>query len=119
MALDVKALRECSVRPLARGATTYSPDDAFALFRLCLVPRHWRVDIPIGADVFRRLASGDMYEASRLASRHLRAHGMPPTMQICTGDARLLAAALAFPLSSASRDAMIRIITPNHQENTK
>ena len=119
MALEVKALRECAVRPLARRATTDSPDDTFALFRLCLAPRHWRVDIPIRADVFRRLASGDMNAASRLASRHLQAHGMPPAIQICTGDARLLAAALAFPLSSASRDAMILTISPNHQENTK
>jgi len=119
MALDAKALRECTLRSLANGGHANSPDDAFTLFRLCLAPRHWHVDIPIRVEIFRRLASGDMSAASRLASQHLRAHGLSPALQICAGDARLLAASLAFPLSNASCDAIIRTITPNHQETMK
>ena len=84
------------------------PDDTFALFRFCLSPRHWKTNIPVRADIFRRLASGDLAEASRLAATHLRAHGHRPPLSLAAGDARLLAAALAFPLSSTSRNALSR-----------
>jgi CRISPR-associated protein Csx17 len=84
------------------------PEDAFALFRFCLAPRHWKADIPVRADIFRRLVSGDIATASRLAAAHLRAHGFIPPLEFTVGDARLLAVALAFPLSTASHDALSR-----------
>ena len=79
------------------------PDDTFALFRFCLAPRDWQTGIPTRAEVFHRLASGDLASASRLAVAHLRAHGHMPPLSFAVGDARLLAASLAFPLSSKSR----------------
>lgn len=84
------------------------PDDAFALFRFCLSPRHWKTEIPVRADIFRRLSSRDLGVASRLAAAHLRAHGHIPPLALAAGDAGLLAAALAFPLSCTSRDILSR-----------
>ena len=85
-----------------------TPEDAFVLFRFCLAPQHWRTDIPVRADIFRRLSSGDLVSASRLAALHLRAHGFIPPLVIAAGDSRLLAASLAFPLSITSRDILLR-----------
>jgi CRISPR-associated protein Csx17 len=84
------------------------PEDAFALFRFCLAPRHWQTDIPVRTDIFRRLASDDLSSASRLAASHLRAHGFIPPLTLAAGDSRLLAASLAFPLSSTSRDILLQ-----------
>ncbi|WP_166443045.1 type I-G CRISPR-associated protein Cas8g1/Csx17 [Phragmitibacter flavus] len=105
------------------------PEDAFTLFRFCLAPRHWQndprhlqKDIPVRADIFRRLSSGDLSSASRLAASHLRAHGFIPPLSIAAGDSRLLAAALAFPLSSASRDILLRSfisVSDNNQPKNK
>ncbi len=103
MAVDYKDAPRLSVRSMDE-----LPVDTFALFRFCLVPRHWKMDIPVRADIFRRLASRDLSEASRLAAMHLRAHGHRPPLSLAAGDARLLVAALAFPLSSTSRDTLSR-----------
>lgn len=91
---------------LSAPASDELPDDTFTLFRFCLAPRHWKTDIPVRADIFRRLASGDLAAASWLAAAHLRAHGHRPPLSLVAGDARLFAAALAFPLSSTSRDTL-------------
>ena len=119
MALDARELKNSTATIATHGAFSGYPGDAFALFRFCLPPRHWRIDIPVRADIYRRLASGDMSAASRLAFQHLRAHGISPAIQVCTGDARLLAASLAFPLSTASRDALLKTITNNQQEKSR
>lgn len=84
------------------------PDDTFALFRFCLSPRHWRADTPVRPDIFRRLSSGDVVTAARLAAEHLRAHGHRPPLSLAAGDARRIAASLAFPLSLKSRDTLSR-----------
>ena len=94
--------------PLSAPSANEMPDDTFALFRFCLAPRHWPTEIPVRADIFRRLASGDLVTASRLAAAHLRAHGHVPPLSLAAGDARLFAAALAFPLSRASHGALSR-----------
>lgn len=94
------------------------PHDGFALFRFCLAPRHWRIGIPARADIFRRLASGDLVTASRLAATHLRAHGRIPPLSIVVGDPRRIAAALAFPLSVASRDVLARSFIPSATANS-
>lgn len=103
MAVDYKDGPRPSAPP-----TDELPDDIFALFRFCLAPHHWKTDIPVRADIFRRLASGDLATASRLAAAHLGAHGHRPPLSLAAGDARLLAAALAFPLSSTSCDTLSR-----------
>lgn len=116
MALDGKALREEVKIRLSRPNGSISIDDAFALFRLSLAQKHWQNAAPVRADIFRRLAAGDITTATRLAVRHLRAHGILSPIQTTVGDARLLAASLAFPLSKSSQDMLVREFissTPN------
>lgn len=106
MALDIQALREKDA-PLSRPRGPIMIDDAFALFRLCLLPEHQKGEIPVRADIFRRLCSGDMPTAVRLAAMHLRAHGIASPLQRATGNARLIAASLAFPLSRFSHELLV------------
>ncbi|WP_321491792.1 type I-U CRISPR-associated protein Csx17 [uncultured Desulfobacter sp.] len=106
MALDIKALGEKDT-PLSRPKGPIIIDDAFTLFRLCLLPEHQKGEIPVRADIFRRLSSGDMPAAVRLAAMHLRAHGITSPLQRAAGNARLLAASLAFPLSRFSHKLLI------------
>jgi hypothetical protein len=121
MMLDVSALRE-TPRCLEPSASPGVPaDDAFAMIRFCLMPKHcitgreW--NIPLKAEVYRRLASGDLPTAIRLAVQHLRAHGFVPPIQIATGDPRMLAASMIFSFSCSSRDELLRsfVTTPNNQ----
>lgn len=115
MAVDYKS----APRPVSTPEDE-PPEDAFALFRFCFAPRHWQTSIPVRADIFRRLASGDLVAASRLAATHLRAHGLIPPLKLAVGDARLLAAALAFPLSSTSRNTLSHsFISINQQPITE
>lgn len=120
--LLARALMAVNYKDAPRLAPPFAsepPEDAFALFRFCLVPHHWRytIRIPTRADIYRRLASGDITSASRLASAHVRAHGFIPPLSLAVGDARLLAAALAFPVSLASREILSRsfVSTANSQ----
>jgi CRISPR-associated protein Csx17 len=103
MAVDYRSAPRLSEPPFEEVA-----EDAFALFRFCLAPRHWRTPIPTRADIFRRLASGDLDAAARHAAAHLRAHGHIPPLSLVAGDPRHLAAALAFPVSLKSRDILAR-----------
>ncbi|HRR34791.1 MAG TPA: type I-U CRISPR-associated protein Csx17 [Kiritimatiellia bacterium] len=119
MALETQALKMSAVTINPGCVSATSSSDVYAFFRFCLAPRHWRVSVPVRSDVFRRLASGDIAAASRLAFQHLRSHGITPPLQLCVGNARLLAAAKAFTLSFASRDALLNTITHNPQENYK
>jgi hypothetical protein len=73
----------------------------------------------VRADIFRRLASGDMVNATRLAANHLKAHGIVSPIQLATGDARLLAASFIFPLSRFSRDRLIQDFTINPTDNQR
>jgi CRISPR-associated protein Csx17 len=101
MALDTKVLKEEKIQ-ISRPEGSILIDDVFALFRLCLLPEHLKGDIPARADIFRRLSSGNLPDAVRLAAGHLRAHGITSPIQTAAGDARLIAASLAFPLSRFS-----------------
>jgi hypothetical protein len=117
MALNANALKEQEKISLVRPGGQVLLDDAFALFRLCLAPKYWQGGItgqgviPVRADIFRRLASGDIVNATRLAAGHLKAHGIVSPIQLATGDARLLAASMIFPLSRSSHDRLIQDFT--------
>jgi CRISPR-associated protein Csx17 len=123
MALNANALKEQEKIPFKRPGGQALLDDAFALFRLCLAPKYWQGEnvgqgaIPVRADIFRRLASGDMVNATRLAAGHLKAHGIVSPIQLATGDARLLAASIIFPLSRFSRDHLIQDFAINPTDN--
>jgi CRISPR-associated protein Csx17 len=118
MMLDFAMLRDvsrCLQPPVHPGVPV---DDAYAMLRFCLLPQHCMTgrdwDIPTNAAVYRRLTSGDLPQAVRLAVQHLRAHGFNPPIRIATGDPRLLAASMAFSISCSSRDELLRsfITTP-------
>ncbi|MDD2463569.1 MAG: type I-U CRISPR-associated protein Csx17 [Desulfobulbus sp.] len=123
MALNANALKEQEKIPVMRPKGQVVLDDAFALFRLCLAPKYWQEGntgqgvIPVRANIFRRLASGDMANATRLAAGHLKTHGIVSPIQLATGDARLLAASLIFPLSRSSRDRLIQDFTINSTDS--
>jgi CRISPR-associated protein Csx17 len=123
MALNTKALKEQEKIPLGRPEGQVVLDDAFALFRLCFAPKYWQGEnaghghIPVRANIFRRLASGDMVNATRLAASHLKAHGIVSPIQLAAGDARLLAASLIFPLSRFSCDRLIQDFAINPTDN--
>jgi CRISPR-associated protein Csx17 len=121
MMLDLSALRDaplCLQPPALSGVPV---DDAFTMIRFCLLPKHcvtgkeWK--IPLKAEVYRRLNSGDLPTAMRLAFQHLRAHGFTPPLQIAAGDPRLLSASMAFSISCSSRDELLQsfITTPTKQ----
>lgn len=123
MALNANALKEQEKIPFIRPGGQVLLDDAFALFRLCLAPKYWQGGntgqgvIPVRVDIFRRLASGDMVNAARLAAGHLKAYGIVSPIQLATGDARLLAASFIFPLSRFSRDRLIQDFAINPTDN--
>ncbi|MDO5675565.1 MAG: type I-U CRISPR-associated protein Csx17 [bacterium] len=128
MTLDSNALKAQDKIPLARAKDQVLIDDTFPLFRLCLEAKHWHATksdqttsaaVPARADIFRRLASGDMANAIRLAVRHLKAHGIVSPIQLGTGKARLLAASLIFPLSRSSRERLIQDFAINPTDNKR
>jgi hypothetical protein len=80
------------------------PDDAWCALRLNALawPLAGNCDIPFDPAIIRRLASGDLDEAVRIALRRLVAHGILPTVSFGFGDfalARRWGSALSFPIS--------------------
>lgn len=102
MALDV---RQCEQRPprLQRPAPADWPSDAWLAIRLALLPcplpdGRWPGTDPA---TLRRLQSGDLSAALDLALRRLRAAGIRCSLRAgsaSSSQARLYAAALAFPI---------------------
>lgn len=100
------ALEWPSVRNFSfRGRLTPS-EPAFALLKLCAAGQEVRgVAVPLNRTIFRRAVAGQLPEASRLAARRLRASGLPAAVDVLTASVawtRRCAAAVVFPLSSAS-----------------
>ena len=121
MMLDMAALRENPRQLRPPEGHGVPVDDAYAMLRFCLLPRHlitgneWR--IPVQEAVFRRLVAGDLTGAIRRAVSHLQAHGRIPPIRVAAGDARLLAASLAFPISRSTRDELHRhFISPTNEK---
>ncbi len=103
MALDAYAYarRPPKLRSAPRGEWV---DDAWLAFRLALLPRPLADGRHAGCDpaILRRLDSGDAAGAFEFARRRLRAAGIPCSVRAATAtpdQARLFAAALAFPIS--------------------
>ncbi len=87
-----------------RSKRGFSPPSFYALLKLCY-SSSWKGDdqleIPVVPMIHRRAADGQGTEASRLASRRLRASGFAPAVrEIAIGGdvARRVAAALVFPI---------------------
>jgi CRISPR-associated protein Csx17 len=105
MALDTATLTASAAGyPVFAGRGDYPPD-AFALFRLAIRP-----------DIFRRLSSGDIVAAARMATQNLRAQSILPAITLAVGDARRLAASMAFPVSTTTLAKLKETITINTKE---
>lgn len=94
-----------------------SPDDAWAVLRLCCLPfaLDSNLDIPLDPEILRRLEIGDLAEAFRLASQRLHAHGVHPTVRQVMADsrhARWWASGLAFPVSHPTARRLLAIVQP-------
>ena len=93
------------------------PDDAGAMLRLCCLSFaiDSERDVPLDPEILRRLESGNLVEAFRIASQRLRAHGIHPTLRHVIADpnrARRWASALAFPISHTTAKRLLSIVQP-------
>jgi CRISPR-associated protein Csx17 len=119
MALDGRrwAANPC---PSQRSKDRRSPDDAWLIIRLALLPWPLPDGRKIGVDpaIVRRLASGDATTATELALRRLRAAGINATVRVAAvppATARLWAAALAFPIDKKVAAEFVRRLEPTTQ----
>jgi CRISPR-associated protein Csx17 len=116
MAIDQDAWR-AEAPPIQRAPRVDWPDDAWLALRVSLVP--W--PLPDGraprADpaILRRLESGDASAAVQIALRRLRLVGIScgfATAAMTPAQARLFAAALAFPISKQTAQAFADRLDP-------
>ncbi|MBX3667968.1 MAG: type I-U CRISPR-associated protein Csx17 [Rhodocyclaceae bacterium] len=114
MALDAQAWAWQPVS-VAQPPHAALPDDGWLALRLAMLPWPIEPGRAIGCDpaVFRRLCAGDASGAMELALRRLAAAGVRVALRFATAspaDARLWAAALAFPIARrTARDFMQRL----------
>ncbi|MBL8473775.1 MAG: type I-U CRISPR-associated protein Csx17 [Rhodocyclaceae bacterium] len=114
MALDAQAWGWQPVS-VAQPPHAALPDDGWLALRLVMLPWPIEAGRAIGCDpaVFRRLCAGDASGALELALRRLAAAGVRVALRFATAspaDARLWAAALAFPIARrTARDFMQRL----------
>jgi len=108
---------------LAPAAERAVPPAAFAMLRCALDARSADTGRPIlTPGLTHRALAGDLWGATRIAERRLRGTGTPLRCgpQIApAGEARRIAAALAFPLSSRDQARLHALITrPRSEEKT-
>lgn len=122
MALD---LGEWATHPYARATAKDDewPDEAWLAIRLALLPWPLPRRVPIGADpaIVRRLASGDASGAVTLSLSRLRAAGIRPTVRVASvppEEARLWAAALAFPVTTSVAVRFVERLDPASSKET-
>jgi CRISPR-associated protein Csx17 len=117
MAIDARqwAAKPCPAAPPAGDAY---PDDAWLAIRLALLP--WPMlggrTIRTDAAIVRRLESGDIPSAVRVALQRLLAAGVRTTVRIAAAGpqtARLWAAALAFPITTNTAAGFLRRLDAN------
>lgn len=122
LALDARA---CARRPpqLSPASRHPWPDDSWLAIRLALLP--WPLDDGrhAGCDpaILRRLESGDAAEAFALSHRRLRAAGIPCSVRVAAttpAQARLYAAAVAFPISRDTAARFAQRLAPVSIEET-
>jgi CRISPR-associated protein Csx17 len=109
--------------PPAAPSGREMPDDGWMAIRLALSSRPLSAENSVGADpaIFRRLESGDVAGAVKLALRRLRAAGIHAAISVAHASpdgARQWAAALAFPIAPKTADAFAQRLAPNSSEET-
>ncbi len=126
MALNRKAWveeRHISYEP---PRTSDWPDDAWLAIRLSTLP--WMLEtrsgfkLDVGTDpaIIRRLATGDGASAVALALQRLRAAGVCSTVRVGAAppdEARLWAAALAFPITQRTARQFLYRLDPNKERS--
>ncbi|MHC1729604.1 MAG: type I-U CRISPR-associated protein Csx17 [Syntrophobacteraceae bacterium] len=117
MALNGRRWRESPYLSELPAVDEY-PDDAWLAVRLAMLPWPLREGSTIGADpaTVRRLESGDAAAAVDLALQRLRAAGIHSTVRVSNAspaNARLWAAALAFPISKNTAIGFLHRLDPN------
>jgi CRISPR-associated protein Csx17 len=103
---------------LSAPARNKQPDDAWAVLRLCCLswPLDADRDIALDPELLRRLDTGDLPEAFRIASERLRAHGIRSALRLVVVDAartRLWASGLTFPIARATAVRLLHIVQPS------
>lgn len=122
MALDVRQLERRPPR-LQRAPPTDWPDDAWLAIRLACLPWPLPDGRKPGVDpaIVRRLQAGDLASALQLAQRRLRPAGIRTSLHAgsaAPGQARLYAAALAFPIDPGTAAQFAQRLDPTStQEN--
>ena len=92
-----------------KGDWQIVPSAAWCLLKLCLLPHgipaadgsQNSIDVKLQPQIFRRVASGHLWEATQLAARRLTASGLRPAVEIIHGSPEIAArtaAALMFPI---------------------
>jgi len=88
----------------------HTPDALYSLLKLCFAGSSIReTTIPVVPAIHNRATHGDAEEASRLASRRLRASGLTPVIEKVTASethARRIAASLIFPISTGTVNSL-------------
>jgi len=100
------------------------PPSLYALLKLCFVPGlSGGRTVPAVAAIHTRACAGEGAEASRLAARTLRAHGVVPAigeLEMSGREVVRIAAALTFPLHrSAIRGLEQQVLRPSESEETE
>lgn len=125
LALDWRTVREQPVcRPLIKPVLDGTPEPLHLLFRLVHLPfdvpvadadgrNEAMVTVRLDPEPLRRLGSGDLGGALRVAVRRLEASGLRPVFRRAVATrslARRLAASLAFPVSQRDAARAARLI---------
>lgn len=109
--------------PLSPAGQRHYPDDAWLLVRLATVPYALPNGARVGLDpaIVRRLEAGDASSAISIARRRLEAAGVKSTVRagnVPAHDARLWAAALAFPISPRTAAQLLARLDPQSIKDT-
>jgi CRISPR-associated protein Csx17 len=117
MALDKFAWAGSPCPPRPSSDPVESPDDAWLVIRLALLPWPLPDGRSIGTDpaITRRLVTGDVAAAVELARRRLRAANIITTIRTASASADVAkrwAAALAFPISRTTAASFVKRLDP-------
>ena len=104
--------RELASSARASARVSGVPDAGYALLKLCAAGRPVReVTVPLDRSIFRHAAAGDLSEATRRASRRLRASDLPVAIEVMHSSSaacRRRLAAVLFPLNASAVDSLAR-----------
>ncbi len=105
-------------RPKLSSSDASTPDAAYALLKLCHLPRPLDdKTIKLSPQIARRALAGDLHGATTLAARRLRVSGIPPAIEAVYGARQRslrIAAALMFPTSQHAVGKLQTLVEARH-----